>query len=444
MRPDRMIAALTLAIGAAFPTAAFAVPYAQLSSTETQMGGAAKVVTFNACDGAKRLSSLGGAVGFPEAGSYFVTAAGQVGGAGTGTVKLWIRLNGKDVENSNAEQSVTNGTTSVLVSQGVVEVKAGDKLTLVFSTTVPTIGLVATKAGKEPCVPSMIFSAFLVSSGDYAQLSSSETQPSEPAAKTVNLNQTDAAKGITNQAGTITFGQDGVYYVIAAAQVGGGGSGLVRLWFRMNGSDVDNTNTEQFLARGETAVLVSQRVARAQAGDRMTLTHVGKGSRVALVASRPKGEPVIPSMILSAFRTGKTFAQLSSLKTQPAGSVGTPLALEQHDALSGVANDNGVVTIRESGTYFVIAGGQAGGKGTGTVRLWMRQNGKDVENSNTEQSISAGSTAVVICQSVIELEAGDTIQLMQSARGDRVGMVSTPKATAPAVPSVILSLFSID
>jgi hypothetical protein len=439
-----MCAALTLAIGAAFPTAAFAVPYAQLSSNETQMGGSAKVVTFNACDGAMRLSSLGGAVGFPEAGSYFVTAAGQIGGMGTGTVKLWLRLNGKDVDNSNAEQSVIRGTTSVLVSQGVVEVKSGDKLTLVFSTTSPDIGLIATKAGKEPCVPSMIFSAFLVSSGDYAQLSSSESQPCEPASKTVNLNQTDAAKGITNQAGTITFGQDGVYYVIAAGQVLGGGSGLVRLWFRMNGTDVDNTTTEQFLTRGETAVLISQRVARAKAGDVMTLSHSGKGTKLALAASRPRGEPVIPSMILSAFRTGTSFAQLSSLKTQLPGEAGKPLALEQNDALGGVVNENGLVTIREAGTYFAIAGGQAGGKGTGTVRLWLRQNGKDVENSNTEQSVTAGSTAVLICQSVIELEAGDTIQLMQSARGDSVGMVSTPRATAPAVPSVILSLFRID
>ena len=410
------------------------------------MGGAAKVVTFNACDGAKRLSSLGGAVGFPEAGSYFVTAAGQVGGAGTGTVKLWIHLNGKDVENSNAEQSVTEGTTSVLVSQGVVEVKAGDKLTLVFSSTVPTIGLVATKAGKEPCVPSMIFSAFLVSSGDYAQLSSSETQPSQPAPRTVNLNTTDAAKGITNQAGTITFGQEGVYYVIAAAQVGGGGSGLVRLWFRMNESDVDNTNTEQFLARGETAVLVSPRVAWAQAGDRMTLTHVGKGSRVALVASRPKGEPVIPSMILSAFRTGKTCAQWSSLKTQPAGSVGTPLALEQNDASCGVANNHGVVTIRESGTYFVIAGARPGQRHRHSQTLdapeWQ---GRRELQHRTSSSGIACSTAVVICQSVDRAwRSGDTIQLMQSARGHGVGMVSTPKATAPAVPSVILSLFSID
>ncbi len=60
---------------------------------------------------------------------------------------------------------------------------------------------------------------------------------------------------------------------------------------KRGGEDVDNTNTEQFLARGETAVLVSQLVARAQAGDRMTLTHAGKGTRKMVLAepAGPKG-----------------------------------------------------------------------------------------------------------------------------------------------------------
>ncbi len=50
MRPDRMIAALTLAIGAVFPNASFAVPYAQLSSTETQNGRVGEGRhPFNAC-----------------------------------------------------------------------------------------------------------------------------------------------------------------------------------------------------------------------------------------------------------------------------------------------------------------------------------------------------------------------------------------------------------
>ena len=424
-----------------------AAPYAQLSSTETQMGGTAKVVTFNACDGASRLSSFGGAVGFPDGGNYFITAAGQIGGAGTGRVRLWLRLNGKDVENSSAEQSVIDGSTSVLISQSVISVKAGDKLTLVFSSTSPEIGLIATQEGAEPAIPSMIFSAFLVSQGEYAQLSSLKTQPCAPQAKGVILDQIDLASGIANRDGAITFERAGAYFVIAAGQVGGGGEGKAQLWLRKNGGDMDNTNAEQSLTPRATAVLGSQRVARMNAGDQLTLMHVGKGEGVALEASRPRREPAIPSLIFSAFRTGESFAQVSSLRTQPAEAKGRPIVLEQNDALSDVVNDHGLLTIKKSGVYFLLAAGQVGGDGAGggegSVRLWMRRNGEDVENSNTEQSVFGGSTSVLVCQGVMELEAGDTIQLMQSARGDGIGMVATPRGATPAVPSLILSLFSI-
>ncbi len=107
------------------------------------MGGSAKVVTLSTrADGcqATRSSLRWGAGRILEAGSFFVTAAGQVGPTrGSSTVKLWLpQPAGRAVENSNAEQSVINGTTSVLVSQGVVESKmAGDKLTLIFSATSP-------------------------------------------------------------------------------------------------------------------------------------------------------------------------------------------------------------------------------------------------------------------------------------------------------------------
>ena len=188
----------------------------------------------------------------------------------------------------------------------------------------------------------------------------------------------------------------------------------------MNGRDVDNTNTEQFVARGRN-VLPACRPGPSQTVKADAPAHAGRGTNVFLAASRPKGESFIPSMILSAFRTGKTFAQLSSLKTQTASEVGSPLTLEQNDSLGGVANDNGVVTIREAGTYFVIAGGEAGGMAPARSGSGCAQNGKDVDNSNTEQSISAGSTAVVICQSVMELEAGDTIQVVTVGPGRSVG-----------------------
>ena len=52
--------------------------------------------------------------------------------------------------------------TSVLVIQTVVVLKAGDQVQVMFSTdpTEGQLGLVFTDAGKEPAVPSIIFSAF--------------------------------------------------------------------------------------------------------------------------------------------------------------------------------------------------------------------------------------------------------------------------------------------
>jgi hypothetical protein len=46
-------------------------------------------------------------------------------------------------------------------------------------------------------------------------------------------------------------------------------------------------------------VLVSQGVGEAKKGDRLQLFQSARGSGVGLVASSPKGEPTVPSMIFS-------------------------------------------------------------------------------------------------------------------------------------------------
>ncbi len=93
-----------------------------------------------------------------------------------------------------------------------------------------------------------------------------------------------------------------------------------------------------------------------------------------------------------------------------------------------------------------MAAGQAGSPsgGKGSVRLWLRQNGKDVDNSNTEQTLPAKYTAVLVCQGVGEVKAGDKLQLVQSARGTDVGMVVTSPKGEPVVPSMIFSLLKVD
>jgi hypothetical protein len=142
----------------------------------------------------------------------------------------------------------------------------------------------------------------------------------------------------------------------------------------------------------------------------------------------------------------KSYAQLSSTETQPAGAAPKVVTLNSTDASRGITNTNGVLTLPDAGTYFVIAAGQVGSstKGKGVVRLWMRQNGKDVDNSNTEQTLPAGFTAVLVCQGIVEAKAGDKIELAQSAVGKGVGMVVSKPGGEPVVPSVIFSAFRLD
>jgi hypothetical protein len=144
---------------------ASATSYLQASSTEEQLAGDAKpkVVTMNSTDAAKNIKNDKGVITVNEAGAFFVMAAAQVGGKTKGLVRMWMRINGKDVDNSNTEQLISDPEfTAVLVCQGVAEVKRGDKIEVVFSGSAPGIGLVVKKPAGEPVVPSVIFSGWRI------------------------------------------------------------------------------------------------------------------------------------------------------------------------------------------------------------------------------------------------------------------------------------------
>jgi len=447
---------LALLAGFMLANAAHATPYAQLSSSVDQPGTTAPtLVTMNSNDALKDLLHDKGTVTIKEAGTYFVMAAAQVGSTsgGQGSVRLWMRVNGKDVGNSNTEQTVETGFTAVLVCQGIAEVKEGDTLQMYFSVSKAGegLGLVASTPKGEPAIPSMIFSAFKIEANSYAQLSSTVSQAANAKGSMIMMDSVDAAKGVDNDKGTVTVKEDGVYFVMAAGQAGSvkdAAKGSVKLWMSVNGKDVGNSNTEQAIANGLTGVLVCQGIAELKAGDKVQLMQSANGTGVGMVASTPKGEPVIPSMIFSLFKVkAGPFAQLSSTETQGAGPAGTPITLNSVDAAGDAENANGMVTVKKGGTYFVIAAGQVAalkGNGTGSVKLWMGLNGKAIDNSNTEQSISGSYTAVLVCQGIAELKGGDRLQLLQSATGAGLGMTAVTPTGEPVIPSMIFSLFKVD
>jgi hypothetical protein len=158
-------ATLVSAVFLASVGAASAAGYVQASSTEEQLASDAKpkLVTMNSTDAAKNIKQDKGVITVNESGAYFLIAAAQVGGKGKGLVRMWMRVNGKDVDNSNTEQIITDPSfTAVLVCQGVAELKRGDKVTVVFSGSEPGVGLVIKKPAGEPVVPSVIFSGWKI------------------------------------------------------------------------------------------------------------------------------------------------------------------------------------------------------------------------------------------------------------------------------------------
>ena len=142
------------------------------------------------------------------------------------------------------------------------------------------------------------------SATSWIQASSTEEQvASDPKPKVVTMNSTDGAKNIKMDKGVVTVNEKGSYFLMAAAQVGGKTKGLVRMWMRVNGKDVDNSNTEQFIAdASSTTVLVCQGMAELKRGDKIEVVYSGSESGVGLVVKKPAGEPVVPSIIFSGWR----------------------------------------------------------------------------------------------------------------------------------------------
>lgn len=144
----------------------------------------------------------------------------------------------------------------------------------------------------------------------YLQASDSTDQtPGVTTPVQVTMNTTDASSGITHSSGTVTIVSAGVYFIVAAAQVGVtvNTSLEVDMWFRKNDVDITNSNTRHHInTANETAVLVCQTAERLAVGDTIkiyqSVTNATKGGGIH--ASAPSGEPAIPSIIFTMYRVG--------------------------------------------------------------------------------------------------------------------------------------------
>ena len=86
-------------------------------------------------------------------------------------------------------------------------------------------------------------------------------------------------------------------------------------------------------------------------------------------------------------------------------------------ARSDYESDSKIIAVR-AGDFYFNAAIQVGGTGTGEVYVWMRLNGKDMDDSNSIQSIPLkGFTAVLVVQTGLSLKKGDVVEIAIAGGG---------------------------
>jgi hypothetical protein len=151
---------------------------------------------------------------------------------------------------------------------------------------------------------------------------------------------------------------------------------------------------------------------------------------------------------------GPVYGQMSSSLSQKAGLQGTLVTMDSNDALGGLEHDDkgksSDIVIKDEGVYFMVAAIQVGKeKGDGEddyIDVWMKQNGKDVDNSGCRQTIKDSKfTTVLVCQGIAECKAGDKFNVVISSNSadHGVGVIKIAPKGEPAIPSIIFSIFKI-
>lgn len=156
---------------------AFAIAYIQTASQSNQFSPTRtpQILSLGKADIAQgiRLANHTAAV-VSEPGIYYAMISVQVGADKNATesgyidlsgyLDLWLTHNSKPIPNTNTRQYINNGSTSVLLTQSILQLKANDTVGATFFTTNPSFGLIAIPAGKlEPAVSSVLFSMFKLS-----------------------------------------------------------------------------------------------------------------------------------------------------------------------------------------------------------------------------------------------------------------------------------------
>lgn len=141
------------------------------------------------------------------------------------------------------------------------------------------------------------------------------------------------------------------------------------------------------------------------------------------------------------------YAQLSALTTQNPGRSGN--AILHWDSVDATLNmdvsaDKKSVIVKEPGVYFIMTSVQAGSidqTTTGYVDIWLIRNNKQLANTGSRVTVDVPTgVSINVSQSVLSLQAGDTLGIGYSVSGPSLGIVYLQPEKEPGITSIFTIL----
>ena len=143
---------------------------------------------------------------------------------------------------------------------------------------------------------------------------------------------------------------------------------------------------------------------------------------------------------------------ISTIDQRPETTEPVPVFMDQNDAISGIEHSNekpADIIIKEAGTYVVIAAPQVGrllGHDSRSIDFWLRNNQRDIPNSNVRCVLKTiEDKNVIINQTMMPFQAGDSLNVMMAVEkaGEGLGIEAVKTEGRPIIPSIIFSMHKI-
>lgn len=387
----------------------------------------------------------------------------------------WIRLNGVDVADSDATNSVNNvGGVNVLAISVCLTLKKGDEVewgirSSSYETERVVLGVQSYVANTGILAPSVILTCqkLLEDQGEfknYANLFSTINAPLLPNNnETMKINNTDT-KDFELKDGKVICKNAGKWNILSQYQCYSykttdlGVQGQIDGWFKLNGKDVsDSDATWSTTLKNEVGVLAIGAVFDLKEGDEIEIgvrsSSLDNKLNAGVVGFMTPTGIRAPSIILTAFKVngGSNIASFTNAPLIP--NKNSLLKWDFNDSDEFELNGTQIIAKKQGIFQFAIQYqlynySKCKTGPNGLLDGFLRLNGVDVPASDatTSSSVLSGVNVLPIC-AVFELNEGDVVEIgVRASSIDNLLTTSCKTFLPPSevrAPTVILTAFRL-